>query len=459
MSQVVQNFLARVYCQVTCRTAFAIAVLILFFGTVAAGAEYGGADNNVDAAATEAIDTPAPNPSTVQPPSIWRQDHMLLWGEDRSKLAQNGFTYDFFYIIDSLGDFDTPAQTRQEYNGWGRIRGTVNADFGRMGGPKGLTFFATGLWQYGQNMGAILGSIANPSGLVSIHTFRLDSLWLHQALWDGKLQIRAGQFALQDYYGNQVYGGNFLIEPLDYNFENMGNVRASWDPASSPAAAIRIQPTRSFFFHSGIFAPRNYSGTGFNYRKTDNNGFDTSAAWASEFGYNTFAHPDSRHANYQGILKVGSIYNGGKFTSYPTNTTVRGNYMIYAQLAQPLYRVSASGDRGLDFTAGLATGPSDKAEVPTEETFGATWNGPWSMRSHDAFSIGVVNSNISSKYNDYLAAGSMAALVHETALEINYKAQLTPWMYLQPVFQHYSNLGGAPGKSASIAGMRLFVDF
>ncbi len=444
------------YRRVLSQIALSLALLLLPAGTAAACAEQGGAKGNADASAASSATGHAPE---VSGSTLWTQPHMLNWGAAREDLAARGVTFDFFYVIDSFGVVDAPAETRKEYNGWGRIRGTVDMDFGRMGGPKGLTLHTTGLWQYGQNMGAIIGSIANPSGLVSIHTFRLDSAWLQQSLLEGKLQLKAGQFAVADFYGIQPYGGNFLIEPLDYAFGNLGNVRASWDPASSPAAEIQIVPTRAVYFRTGVFGPRNYSDTGFNYRKTDTNGFDTSAAWTGEIGYRTFASPNSPHANYQGVLKVGAIYNGGKFTNYASGTVDTGNQLIYAQGSQPVYRMSSSGDRGLDLTAGVTTGPADKARVPTEETFGLTFNGPITARPHDKLTVGVVNSQISDDYNNYLATTSLAALAHETAVEINYKAQLTPWMVVQPAVQHYSNVGGNNGKSATIAGLRFMVNF
>ena len=57
-----------------------------------------------------------------------------------------------------------------------RIRGTLDINFDKLTGKThDLTFHATGLWQTGDNIGAKLGSYANPSGLDSVHVFRMDS--------------------------------------------------------------------------------------------------------------------------------------------------------------------------------------------------------------------------------------------------------------------------------------------
>jgi porin len=89
--------------------------------------------------------------------------------------------------------------TRQTEAGWGRIRGTMDIDFGKLSDSNGLTFDATGLWQFGGNLGADIGTLANPSGLVSAHTTRLDSFWVQQALLHNRLFIRVGQFAGLDF--------------------------------------------------------------------------------------------------------------------------------------------------------------------------------------------------------------------------------------------------------------------
>jgi porin len=366
----------------------------------------------------------------------------------RAQLEEHGVKIDAFYIIDALGDIQRPTGDRDEFNGWGRIRTTVDLDFGKFSSAHGLTYHATGLWQYGQNMGAIIGSIANPSGLVSIHTFRLDSMWLQQSLANGKVFVKVGQFAAQDFYGIQEYGGNFLMEPLDYAFGNLGNVGASWDPASGPAADIKIVPNSHFYLKTGLYSGRNYSSTGFNYRK------QAPSTWDSEVGVQTFTSQASNGKRYSGIVKVGAVYNGGKFYDYQTGKTVNDNYTVYVQVAQPVYRVEAGSSRGLDVTAGVNAGPSAKSEVPTEFTMGVTFNAPVASRPRDAVSFGMVYSKIGGSFNN----AAVVKLSDEKAFEVNYKAQLTRWLLLQPVLQHYVDVGGS-NNSATTAGFRLLTSF
>ena len=183
-------------------------------------------------------------PTTEQ--TFMTQKYLLGdWGGERTKLANKGVTFDFHYIADFLAN---PSGGNSSAGAWNRVRGTVDIDFGKLAGANGLTFHVTGLWQGGVNLGGqYLGSVANPSGLVSAHTTRLDSYWLQQALFNGKLTLRGGQFAGQDFYGVQYYGRDYLMEPLDYAFGNLFSAYESFDPASGPAVDIKIAPVQQVY--------------------------------------------------------------------------------------------------------------------------------------------------------------------------------------------------------------------
>src|SRR5882672_284661 len=123
------------------------------------------------------------------------------WDGNRDELAAKGIVFDFFYIADL--QTNPVGGLRQTQAGWGRIRGTMDIDFGRLKGRNGLTFHGTGVWQFGRNLGTDIGALANPSGLVSAHTTRLDSFWVQQALFKNRVFVRVGQFGGLDFFGNQ----------------------------------------------------------------------------------------------------------------------------------------------------------------------------------------------------------------------------------------------------------------
>jgi len=164
------------------------------------------------------------------------------WGGERTKLERKGITFSFLSVNDTL------LNTKGDVANWSRVRGTLDIDFGQAELVPGLKFHVTGLWQGGGNMGAYIGSIANPSSLVSANTARLDSWWFEQALANNKLFIRLGQFAGLDFYGVQADGGSYILEPLGYAIGNLFPADyESFDPAGTPPAKFGVVLPNNFY--------------------------------------------------------------------------------------------------------------------------------------------------------------------------------------------------------------------
>ena len=341
---------------------------------------------------------------------------------------------------------------------------------------KGLTFHVTGLWQGGVNLGGgtnalgvpYLGSIANPSGLVSARTERLDSWWFEEAMFRKKVKLRFGQFAGMDFYGVQNYGGNYLIEPLDYAFGNLFTTYESFDPAAGPAAQLEVAPIPQLYFKaaymSGNRNPYADDTTGFNFVKKDSGVFVDEVG----FKYDQPTTKSSKTKLYPGLYKIGSAYNGGKFADPFTNTPLylspfTSNYLVYFMANQAIFRPTAGSNTGLDVHFGMDFAPDQTYnKIDRQLTLGVVYNGPIPKRNKDSLAFGIINSHVSSMYSEAYMLQSLGAvhLGSETAYEFNYLAQLTPWYMIQPVVQFYQDLGANPKNGTGIVlGFRTKVTF
>jgi porin len=385
------------------------------------------------------------------------------WGGKRTALEEKGIKFDFFYISDMQANPSGGLQQTQA--GWERLRGTIDINFDQLMQWQGLSFHATGLWQSGANLGAKIGTLANPSDLVSAHTTRLDSFWLQQLFLDDKLRVRAGQLAGLDFYGNQEYGGSWLIEPLGYAFGNLfSSIYESFNPAGTPGAEVRFAPTRTFYLKSAVMAgnrnPYQQDPTGTNFQISDTPNF------LFEGGYllnqadgtgGTSAHSTGK--SYPGEYKFGGIYNGGKFTD-PAGRKSSGNYLIYGMASQALFRSEAGSNRGLDATLGFDYSPGDVSRENVQVTAGALFNAPFGHRAKDRIAAGFVYSKISDPFRNFGALLGGPLLGSEKAFELNYSLQVKPYFLLQPTFQYYVNVGGNPTLSnAPVLGFRTKVNF
>jgi len=389
------------------------------------------------------------NASTPPPELSSRQYLFGDWGGERSALAEKGITFDFFYITDMQANPSGGLQ--QTYAGWERTRGTIHIDFDKMIQWQGLSFHSTGLWQSGRNLGGKIGTLANPSDLVSQHSTRLDSFWLQQFFLRNKVRIRAGQLAGLDFYGNQEYGGNWLIEPLGYAFGNLfSSIFESFDPAGTPGAEILVAPTSHFYVKSAVMAgnrnPYKQDPTGFHFAIRDSPNF------LFEAGYLT-------GKTYPGEYKFGGVYNGGKFPS-PAGIESSGNYLIYGMASQALFRPDAGSNRGLDATIGFDYSPGDVSRENVQVTAGARINAPFARRPKDRIGIGFVYSKISDPFSNFGELLGGPRLGSEKAIELNYSLQVTPYFLVQPAFQYYANVGGNPSLSnAPVLGFRTKITF
>jgi porin len=305
--------------------------------------------------------------------------------------------------------------------------------------------------------GSYLGSISNPSGLVSAHTTRLDSFWLQQSLFNNKLTIKAGQFAGMDFYGIMYYGGNFLIEPIDYGFGPRFQDFESFDPASGPAAEIKIAPIHQVYFKvavtSGNHDPYGDDTNGFHFKAKNHAVID------DEVGF-VYDQPDGKNMKdkyYPGLYQFGSTWNGDHFADFATGALrPNGNYQVYFMANQAFYRPIAHSNQGLDFHFGLDVSPSNVNFVDRQVTFALMYTGLIPKRGKDSLNFGLVHSKISDVFN----TGFETALTSEKAYEINYKTQITPWLVWQPVVQIYQTLGANPQNGTGVAaGFRTLVTF
>jgi porin len=380
------------------------------------------------------------------------------WGGTRSNLEERGVRFDFQYISDSL--WNLKSEQKERIASWNRSRGTVDIDFGPLVHQQGLYFHATALWQAGGNLGAYLGTLANPSGLVSGNTFRLDSWWLEKRWLNERFTGRVGQFAGQDFYGAQHDGASFIFEPMGYALGNLFTNFESYDPPSTPAMEVRVVPIQHLYVKSMVEAedrdPYAHNSTGFVPQ------FRGVPVSVSEIGFTPGKKASSVRASdtvqsrkgYSGLYRFGASYNPGKFAT-PTSATPRsGNYLLYWMASQALWRVDRAEGKGLDATFAYDWSPTSVNRNNSELTAGLRFNEPLPLHFHNTASIGYVQNSLSSQF----LPRTTAPWKSERAVECNVLLDVAPMVLLQPVVQYYVNVGGGPQR-ALVFGFRIKVEF
>jgi porin len=384
--------------------------------------------------------------------------HMLGdWKGERARLEEDGVEFDLQYISDFL--WNIKSEQKERLASFDRVRGTVDISFGTRWHQDGLYFHATALWQGGAVMGNYLGLLTSPSSLSSANTFRLDSWWLEKRMQKGRVVVRTGQFAGQDFYGASHYGSSFIFEPLGYALGNLGSTVETFDPPSTPAAELRVVPARRFYVKSMVMA-----GDRFQYAHNPTGlvpQFRGAPVSVSEIGFSPGKQASSVRAfdtvetrrGYSGLYQFGASYNPGKF-AYPGSTSQRsGNYLMYWMASQALWRVDPHNAKGLDATLAYDWSPADVNRNNRLLTAGLRFNEPLPFPFHNTMSLGYVRNMLSSQFA--LADQPWKA---EQGIELNGLFAILPMMFVQPVVQYYANTGGDTQR-AIVFGFRTKVEF
>ncbi len=397
------------------------------------------------------------------------------WGGQRKKLEDRGFTFDVYYTDDALGN---PHGGRGDFGAWGRIRGTLDVDLVKFTPAKYLTFHITGLWQYGVDLSKQYTFTAvDSSSLPSAHTFRADSYFLQWYLLNHHLALRGGQIAAYDSYGDSEYGASFINLALGYAHSNLNPAAyLSFNPAGTPAFEVKVLPIDHLYAKAMVLSEERDP------YKTDPTGFGFhlgGPVLATEIGYlhDPPKPPDATYTlgkepfitdketgNHPGVYRFGSGYDPHNFTDLRTGAPKAGNYVIYGQVDQAVYRMSNTGDdknRGLDLTYSEDYAPGNVTQYSHQLWAGARWVGPAGGRwRKDTIGLGYVRTAVGSHAREASVAQGGPQLSAEHLVEANYLLNATPWLLVQPVAQWFVKPQGDPTREyVFVAGFRTKVTF
>ena len=397
--------------------------------------------------------------------------------EQRRQLEQQGLRVNVQYDADALAAPTGVDPTAETW--WGRIRVTIDVNFGKFTPDKGLVAHFTSLWQYGTNIGGTnyVDSYANPSSLASQHVFRAAEYSLSQYLFKDHIQFRGGKIATWDSYGVQEYGQSFINEPMGYAFNTFINTYMTYDPGGTPAFEIRVLPDHHWYAKAVVFSqekkPYIIDTTGFGFHFGP-------PAMAAEIGYlhdpplppastGALGREDFLNASdtgpWPGVFEFGGSYNPGTFTNFLTGRSSPGNYMLWGQASQVLYREpdqGPDGHRGLGATAMVDWSPNDVNQQNQQIDAGVRYVGAIRGKhfANDMIDAGWVRTSNGSAYHEALLNRGLGNQVSENLVEINYLAHVTSWFIFQPVAEFIVNPAAEPRRAnVSVYGFRIVASF
>lgn len=374
------------------------------------------------------------------------------WEAQQERLTKDGVAFQLSYtgaMMDHLG-----GGFRHGTNWQGLLDLGALVDLEKLMGWQGATFHAEAFWVQGNSPSSLdyIGNINEVSNIAAVvATARFYHVWLQQKLWGEKVRVNVGWMTLDTDFMNSTPGSLFINSaygPIQTWNMNFG---APVYPVAALGLLAEWQVNDQYELQLGLYDGDAGGELGNKRSSNTRLGSDDGVAILLE-GARTHTL-----GGLAGTLKLGAGWNTGLTPVNATGELVHGNGHVYAMLDQTLLpgQGKEAPDRLTFFTRLGRVFHPGRSLVDFTVDLGFTGSG---LRQADQWGVAMTHSHMSRSFVSAVEAGGGRSTAAETALELTYKAQVTPWLALQPTLQHIMNpQSGTP--DATVAGLVMMLSF
>jgi porin len=376
------------------------------------------------------------------------------WGGDRHVLADRGLVFSGTTVIDLQGNV-LGGQTRA-FACADALLLAVDADLERLAGVSGLLFHAEFVSNVGQNLSAkSLGNFLQVATAFAQPGYYLGQMYVQQKLFKDVITLQAGRmttannFASLPVFNNYV---SFADNPIPISLTN-NSVYFTSLPAVEWAAVGTAAPTESIALTAGVYNTNLPSGLPFASQHGINFSFNGSGGplEAGQFSYNLNRGRDD--TGLPGTYLIGGFYSGAVYQVLSDGGHRRGDYGVYFEAQQMIYRYGGPGsDIGLTPWIALTYNPEQSInQLPLLVMAGAVYHGLVPGRNDDNAALAFYYGKISS---------ALPSASDEKVLELDYTWWATPWLAITPDLQYVFNPGGSgSSRNAAVIGTQVQILF
>lgn len=356
------------------------------------------------------------------------------WWGLRPALLDRGLRVDAFVIAEGFATLDGGARRDATFLDAVDLRLTLDA--ARLGTWPGLTVVAGVLGTHGGHPSAFVGDAQGVSEIAGPSRWRLQEGWVQQSLAGGRVSLLAGRYDLStEFYllptAALLINSSFGTGP---EFSESGRRGPSLFPDTTVGGRLEVKPADALVLRTAIFS-----------------GFVIGeVAWLLHEGKvaaGVWAHTDTLD-DLSGVERDGSpVRHHGSVGGY-----VIAEHTIHRLAADPTRRVALFGQLGL--------GDPRVSRYAAYTGGGLVVIGPTAARAADQVALGVAAAHNGDQYLQRQRREGGRAERSEATLELTYRAQVTPWLFVQPDLQYVINPNTDPTRANAVVGaVRLTAGF
>ena len=386
----------------------------------------------------------------------WNADTLTGdWGGVRTNLNGRGVTLEVVLKADILSNVSGGIKRGTKYMDNWDVKLLVDAD--KLWGWNDITAFLQLISNHGGKLNRThVGSFMGVDNIeTNTNTTKLFHAWLENSFFDEKFSLLAGLYPVDSQFYVTDATGIFLHPTggMAAEVAQTGVNGPSIFPTSSLGIRARWQPAPSFYFQAALVDgvpgdPNNPHGTHIRHDRGDG----TLAIME------TGIRPTEEISKYAvGYWRYTPRFDDLVDTDGLGNPLRRVNRGAYFFAEQTVYREKDDPSQGLAlfFRYGVASG--DVNTLDYSYSVGLRYKGLLPGRGEDEFGIGLTRGHAGAKFRQ---AAATPLKNNETALEITYRAKVTPWLAIQPTLQRIANPGHDPARGdAWVVGARIEIAF
>ncbi len=334
---------------------------------------------------------------------------------------------------------------------------TAEIDAERAWGWHGATFFGYLLGNFADTLSAdIVGDAQGVSNIDAASAARVLELWYEQNFWDDRVSVKTGLYDLNSEFDVIETGGLFINSShgIGVDFSQAGEAGPSIFPVTSLAMRGRVTLTKTLSFQmavlDGVPGDPNHPR-----RTTIRLGNGDGVLITAEADYVDGAGTKLAIGAWRFTARFDDVSATDAAGDPRKRSGNRGLYMLGERM---IYHEPRHPEQGLVVYARLGFADSDVNQFSNYIGAGAVYTGLLPGRDEDRLGLALAVARNGEPFKDALRAAGARVFDQEIIIELTYRAEVTPWLALQPDIQYVMDPGaGANGDldDALVIGLRF----
>ena len=380
------------------------------------------------------------------------------WGGSRADLYKKGIDFSLVHKSDVLSNFSGGIKRGAAWEGHTEL--SVSLDLDKLAGFDATTVYI----HYHSDLGSkfnthYVGAVVGMDNIeVATNTAQFYQAWLQKNFFKDQLSVLAGLYAVDaEFYATETTA--LFFEP-PYGMANEVALSGKAGPPIFPLGALGVRAkytaaAKNFYVMGALTDgvpgdPNNPHGTHIKLGRGDG------TFSIVEFGYTSQTEDLAEDAEVFNKYAVGYWAYSTKLPDLdPISTDKHRSQGVYVLAERSLFVEQGHPAQGLAGFVRLGFAPEKTQQVDWTSSVGLRYHGLFDGRDDDIMGIALTTNHASNLYRNLNNSER-----YETDFELTYRAQIKPWLALQPDLQFIVNPNMDLNlKDAWVFGVRTELNF